>query len=100
MADDWNRGRQTAGGGALALRRDGGKECADFLQHLGDRVCREGADSLSLARAPVEALDLVGQDDSADGKPGRYSYLEGISLCSAGDRAGEQQADAAIVIRG
>ncbi|MFN8540685.1 MAG: hypothetical protein U0232_24795 [Thermomicrobiales bacterium] len=56
------------------LARCRGEEGVEFGKDVGYYILWQGAAIFSASCSPVETLDLVGQDDSADGKPGRYSY--------------------------
>ena len=79
------------------LSGPGSEQQPDPLQYRARDACRNPPDQFSFPGAPVEALDLVGQDGAADAAPFRQDHLEGIPLDPAGDRTGEQQPDLAVV---
>ncbi len=51
-----------------------------FAQHLGHHLAGQGADSLRVPRAPVQALDLVRKNNPANSKPRRDFDLKGVAL--------------------
>ena len=68
-----------------------------FPDDFGARLVRKARGELRAARAPIQALDLVGENDPLDGEILRKCNLERVSLCATRDRAEQAKADLSIV---
>src|SRR5271167_3519053 len=73
------------------------EEGADADQDLLEYVPRKPASLFRAAHAPVEALEVVSQNHSADGQTPGQGDFEGISLHLAGNRANDGQARFVVV---
>lgn len=78
----------------LVLVLEQGRQLPD---DLGGRVLRQPGGEFRAARAPVQALDLIGEDDALNGEVGRKRDLERISLGSTRDRAEQPEPDLPVV---
>ena len=68
-----------------------------FPDDLGARRVGQAGDEFRAAYAPVQALDLIGENDTLNGEICRKHDLKGISLGSTCDRAKQAEPNLAVV---
>lgn len=62
-----------------------GQQQAEFLQDLLRYCVRHGANELCRTGSPIQTLDLIRQNDAADGQTGRQVDFEGVPFDDAGN---------------
>ena len=72
-------------------------EYPDLRYRLLKYIRRDALNSLCPPTLPIEALDLVRQDDSLDLQAGRKRDLEWVALPLRCDRTQKRQTDSAVV---
>ena len=73
------------------------EQCRKLPDDLGARGVGQAGGEFRPAYAPVQALDLIGKNDTLNGEICRKRDLEGISLGSTRDRAKQAEPNLPVI---